>query len=714
MRVRRKERLGSWSVPQFYQRESSECFLACAAMLVARHDPSATLKGLRRVAPISARGISANGGVRLLQSLGFEAYAASLSLDDLGLLDEPTILHWNFDHYVVYCGRSGKRFAINDPALGTRFIEESELSESFTGVAIVVEGEPALATAGPQPKDRFNIWKILTESRKLRSSLLEVALLTLCLQLGGFALPLIMSGLVGDAGRTLIETPWTAIVLGVAVYLLISLYSTACTWLRDWALLRCEQVMEHTMTVELFRRVFDQSVGFVRRRNPADLASRFDSASALSIVFAQGVVGVAFDLVTLVGAALALTLVAPPLAAITLISAIVSASVRVIATRWTVRLNESVLLLESRIKSYTLETINAHHVIKAAGALSPRSREWERHLSERLLHGRRLSLTNGIVGLVRGAIPAVEIAILLMLSLSLIRDAALTVGALVAVLAYRQRFFDVTAAIANRYSTWKEVGVHSERIDDIWECETPPPLCCSDSPDSDAIVRVDGVSYRYPGEPHLALSARSFVVRKREMIALVGPTGSGKSTLLLLAAGYDVPSSGRVMHYGRLADDSAIAMVFQNDVILDSTVLDNVLMGRNEIDPSEVERALQGACLLDEVEAMPGGLNARVGPAGAFLSGGQRQRLAIARALVGRPSLLILDEATSNLDVATERRIMRSLLDHADGVLFSAHRPDAIAFATRVVNLSAVESESLHPCLIPDMPSSPNAYHSSC
>jgi ATP-binding cassette subfamily B protein RaxB len=679
---------GRWKIRQAYQRESAECFLACAAMLAERSDPRWTLPLLRKVVPVSSRGSSVADGVKVLNSIGFEAYAARAELEDLDALEAPAILHWNFDHFVVYVGKTGNHYHIHDPALGPRRVDPTEFSESFTGVIVVAEGH---ASAPPEEKTRppLRLRDLFIFDRSYRSIISEVVVLTLCVQIAVLSLPFLMSRIIGNAdfgtGTIGKIDLMSGVVFGIGAYLAVSLYSVVCASLKEWAIVRVNQHIETRLSTQLFDRLFRQTIAFIRRRNPADLASRFDSVSAVGLLFSQGIVAAAFEVITLVVSCIALMALAPKVAVITIVGASIYAVFRILAMRWTIPLTENLLLSESKLKANTLETIKAHHVLIGAGALSSRQDAWSSLLQMKLSCARRMALVQGLIAVFRGGIPAIELSAVLLLGVISIQNGDITIGALVALLAYRQRLFDVASSVADKYSAWREIKVHIDRLGDVWNPEDPPQSPAETKPD--VLLSLEDIAYTHQGESRPCIEHIDLEVKKGEMIALVGPTGSGKSTLLAIAAGHEQPTHGKVGLAPALSEKGAVAIVFQDDVILDATILDNIVMGRTDIDPADVERALAGASLLDEVRSMPSGVNSIVGPGGAFLSGGQRQRLAIARALLGRPKLLILDEATSHLDVATERAVMATLMRHTEAVLYAAHRPDAIARATRCMQI---------------------------
>jgi len=204
-------------------------------------------------------------------------------------------------------------------------------------------------------------------------------------------------------------------------------------------------------------------------------------------------------------------------------------------------------------------------------------------------------------------------------------------------------------------------------------------------------IRFDGVTFAHPDHP--VFVEQSLEIRAGELTVITGPSGSGKTTLIDLVAGLLRPDAGRV-----LVDDSdldqadqkkwrqGIGYVPQEALLVNDSVFNNITLGAPELTDDDVERALQKADALDFVARMNGGVEAAVGERGGRLSGGQRQRLAIARALVHQPRLLILDEATSNLDQVSEQAVLTTI-GHLKGeltMLAVTHQPGMLELADRI------------------------------
>jgi ABC-type multidrug transport system fused ATPase/permease subunit len=317
--------------------------------------------------------------------------------------------------------------------------------------------------------------------------------------------------------------------------------------------------------------------------------------------------------------------------------------------------------------------------------------------------GRGVAVVNGSLryvletALVIGAVVIVAVA-----GLIAGRDAALPAVGLVLAAAFR-----LLPALNQVLFLYHQVQYNGPAIDLVEEelktfvTDAPPPPSPAQAAASplqlrDAL-RLEEVTFRYPTRTEPALAHVSFAVRAGESVGIVGPTGAGKSTLLDVLLGFLAPDSGSITVDGtpmavcREAWQRSIGYVPQDVYLVDDSLRVNVALGwrGDDIDDEAVDEAIRLAQLDDVVRELPDGLETVVGERGVRLSGGQRQRLGIARALYVRPTVLILDEATSNLDTATEQRIVDTLagLRRELTTIIVTHRLSTVRDCDRILYL---------------------------
>ena len=279
----------------------------------------------------------------------------------------------------------------------------------------------------------------------------------------------------------------------------------------------------------------------------------------------------------------------------------------------------------------------------------------------------------------------------------------LSIGGLIAFYTYFTRLFDPLANAVESTTKLQRIGAHIRQVREIEGAEhqtsrisSPFPVSFNGFPILGRELCFNNVSFTYgPGVPVLKHIDLTF--RAREMVAIVGPNGSGKSTLFKLITRMYEPESGLLKLDGHEIRNisvrrlrSMMSVVLQQPILFSLSLRDNILLGNPSATPAQIHRAMELACLDSVVSRLPAGLDEKIGAGGARLSGGECQRVAIARALVADKPILLLDEASSALDLESERHLISAIKTELNDHLIIAitHRPEAARVADRVVMLS--------------------------
>jgi ATP-binding cassette subfamily B protein len=516
-------------------------------------------------------------------------------------------------------------------------------------------------------------------------------------------IPLVLKWMVDGpvAGRD-----GAGVALGALYLLLLGAAEAVLFGLRRWLVARPLSGVEAAMRAALYRRLQRLPVAFHDRWASGQLLSRATTDLMLVRMF------LAFPLTFLVVNGITLLAgVAVMLAmdwTLGLVVLVPAVPVMVMCVRFERRYFAVARLAQDQVGDLTTvveESVLGIRVIKGFGRHASQARAF-RELS-RTLRGtelRKARLLATIWGVIT-TLPELAVGAALVFGAVRVADGDLTAGTLVAflsiALALRWPVESIGFLLAMSQDAASAAQRFFEVMDEREEAETHPraavsaPRTAAPAPREADGLRFEGVRFRYPDAPPgvYVLDGVDLHIRTGESLALVGATGSGKTTLTALVPRLHEPTGGRITLDGR--DITAmpreelraqVAVAFEEPTLFSATVGENVLMGGED---GDLERALAVA-QADFVHDLPAGTQTRVGEQGLSLSGGQRQRLALARAVVGEPRFLVLDDPLSALDVHTEAAVEAALREVLAGTtaLIVAHRPSTVLLADRVALLS--------------------------
>jgi ABC-type multidrug transport system fused ATPase/permease subunit len=446
---------------------------------------------------------------------------------------------------------------------------------------------------------------------------------------------------------------------------------------------------------KLFRHVQTLSLDFYERERTGRLVARMTAdIEAMSDLVTDGLVTLVTSLVTLVGVTVILIVLDWRLALATLVVAPAIALAARGYRRWSstayrqVRETHSVVTVQLQEALAGVRAVQAFRRERAtAGRLAAANHD------ERAAHRRTIALASTFFPGIEFLGTAATVVVLGVGGRQVL-GGDLDIGTLAAFLLYLRNLFDPVQQLSELYDTFQSATAGAERVGavlaeqpSVREAADPLPL-----PDPRGEVRLERVRFAY-AEGAEVLHAVDLHVPAGTTLALIGPTGAGKSTVAKLIARFYDPAAGRVTLDGidlrrvRLADlRQAMGYVPQEGFLFSGSVADNIRFGRPEATRAEVEAAARAVGADQVIAALPNGYDTEVGERGALLAAGERQLVAFARAWIADPALLILDEATSHLDVVTEERVRRALrrLRRGRTTVLIAHRLSSVADADQV------------------------------
>ncbi len=682
-----------WSrsvLPMIFQTEATECGLACLAMVANYHGLGVDLAALRDRCSISLRGSTLGQLINFASRLELSSRPLRIELEDLPYLQTPCILHWDMTHFVVLKRATEKYILIHDPARGIRRMSYREASDHFTGVALELTPTPAFTPR--KEAHELRLRDLAGRIVGLRGALLQVAVLAIALELFAIVSPLFLQIAVDKAAHASRASLLAS--LGVGFMLLVVLQAFLAG-LRSWATLYFGTAIKLQWFANLFSHLLRLPVSYFERRYFGDLISRFDGAEVIQRTLTNNFIEALLDGAVSLFVVAVMFLYSPLLALVAIAGLLIYAAVRAFSYRPLRDRTEEQITRAARQQSHFLETLRGIRTIKVFGREDSRKGSWMNLLVANVnaqVASERLSI------LVRSAnllIFGLQTVAVVWVGVLLVQQNKLTVGMLFAFVAYQEQFKVRMIALVDRGFEFRMLSLQAERLSDIAFAK-PESLAEATGPvsPSSAGVEVRSLSFRYSESDPWLLRDVDLHIEPGECVALTGPSGAGKSTLLKLMAGLLVPEQGDVIIAGhsvstsRAAVSAKVGFVLQDDSLFAGTVSSNIAFSSDVPDLDRVKECARLACLEDDIAALPMGYETLIGEMGSALSGGQQQRLLLARALYHQPAILILDEATSHLDIATEQRIAAMLAELRITRIFAAHRPDTIAIAGRVIHLA--------------------------
>jgi ATP-binding cassette subfamily B protein RaxB len=432
----------------------------------------------------------------------------------------------------------------------------------------------------------------------------------------------------------------------------------------------------------------------VGRRSVGDLMSRVDSMRPLRVALTDTSLQLVVQAVVLLATLTLMLVYSRWLTAISLTAVLLVALLHASLLPRSRALNTEQVVAAARAGNSLIESLRAFPAVNAMGLGPQRLAHWQHGFATAInadTRKQRLAIT-AAAG--QGVILVLEYALFLAVGIGGVLDRQFTLGVLFAFLSLRGTLMGASAELLAAARQLYLVRSHVDRVAEI-VAESPEP----DAPRHALRRRLRGgiaceaVEFRYPGGPPI-LTGFTADVAAGEAIVIRGPSGAGKTTLLRLLAGSLEPHRGRLSYDGmdvRLWDRGVLrrqfGIVLQSDRLFEGSVADNISGFEADADIGRLREAAELAAIWDEIVDLPMAIHTPLSGADGGLSGGQVQRLLLARAIYRRPRILFLDEATSQLDHATERRVIANLGTLGVTSISIAHRHNALAAATRFIDL---------------------------
>lgn len=682
------------------QQSEADCGAACLGMVVKHYGKLLSMTQLRQVVGTGQQGTTLLGLQRGADALGFQARSVRSAPEVLERVSEaplPAILHWQGNHWVVWYGKRQQAYVVADPAVGLRYLSEAEFRAGWTDwVMLLLEPDPPrFWQRSPQQEqgDRPGILGQLVQRLRGHGGLLaQVLVLNLVLGLLSLAMPLLIQILTDDVLVRGDLQLLNGVAIAVAV---LTLFSGGLGWVQANLTAYFAQRLELGLVLEFGRAILHLPLTYYETHRSGEVVSRLRDIQALNQLVAQVVVrlpSLVFIAIVSLGFMLVLsstlTLVAIALALLMTLSTLIFLPTLQQRTR-------SLILLDADTQGVLVETFKGALTLKTTVA---ELQFWD-EIQSRFGRLANLNFRTNQIGILNTVFSNLVSGIgsigLLWFGSRFVIAGELSIGQLLAFTSLNLNFTGFMSTLVSFVDEVARVKTAAERLTEVIEHPSERVFsakpCVAIAPH--APIHFDQVSFHYPGQADL-LAAFSLTIPGGQVVGLVGKSGCGKSTLAKLVSGLYTPQSGNIRLGSYNVTDLSLDCLRRQVMLVPQTphfwgrsLLENFRLGNPDLSFEVIVQVCQMAGADEFISRLPDKYQTVLGEFGANLSGGQLQRLAIARAMMYNPPILILDESTANLDLESETSILDQLLSARAGqtTLLISHRAQVIQRADWLV-----------------------------
>lgn len=678
--------------PIIYQSEHSECGLACLAMISSFYQRKTDLVTIRKELAYSESGMSIRTLCEYGEQINLDSRPLQADVDEIDQLRLPCVLHWDLNHFVVLTHYSKKSVTIHDPAIGKIKYSIEHFKEHYTGIA--VEFFPAIHFKKETLVNGLNLSPFWKASVGLKSGLSKIFIASALLQLFSLASPYYMQLVIDDV---IVNQDRELLVLLFIAFSMLAIISLITSVLRDLIGLHIQNHLNIQWRSGLFSHLIKLPITWFEKRHIGDVVSRFSSQEEIQSFITSTFIDVVLDGLMVTTTLIMMYVYSPKLTFIAIFAVLIYAVLRWGFYRPFKRNAEETIIASAKEDSFFLEGIRSIQTIRLHGHEDKRKNEWLALYSDVVNLGIKGSLWSLGFSSINTILFAIENMFVVYFAANFVMEGAFSIGMMMAFMAYKGQFSSRINNLIDSFVSFKMLDIHLSRLSDIAlepQEENRKGLGLAET--VIGCIKLENVSFRYGLKSKILFENVNLTLEFGDNIAITGVSGSGKTTLLKIILGLLEPTSGRVLFdgvdikkIGLVKYRRLIGSVMQNDSLLSGTLAENISFFDEKYEPLKIEESCKLASIHDEIEGLPMTYQTLVGDIGIQLSGGQVQRILLARALYLQPYILVLDEATSNLDVDNEQRVSASISCLQVTRILVTHRESTLEYVDKVYDLTS-------------------------
>ena len=672
------------------QHSEADCGAASLAAICRHYGRFFTLNRVREAVGTGQYGTTMLGLSRGAESLGFNARPVRASpeiIDNLQAAPLPAIIHWKGYHWVILYGRERNKYIIADPASGIRYISLEELKEGWNDwVMLLLEPDPVNFYRQKSEPDRQNLTKLWRMLGSYRTTLFQAIICALVIGLLSLAYPFLIQILTDDV---LIRGD-RQLLRGVAIAVIVmNLVSFGLELVEYNLVTHFAQKIELGLILRFGKKLLRLPLTYFETRRSGEIVSRLEDIQQINQLVAQAVISLPSQLFIAVVSLGFMLFYSVPLSLVAIAVGITMTISTVVFLPTLKQKVRRVMVLDAENQGVLVETFKGAITFKTTAA-APQL--WE-EIQMRFGSFANQTYRTTQIGILNTTFSKLvsnlgNIAILWYGSTLVFGD-RLSIGQLLAFNSMTANFWGLISFVIEFVDDWTRVRTATQRINEVID-HTSEGIAEENRPRvkiaANADIACEQLCFSYPGRVEL-LDNFSLRIPGGKVTALVGKSGCGKSTLAKLIANlHDIESGNISIGLYNLSDIALdcwrqqIVLVPQDAHFWSRSIVENFTLGYPQITFDRIVKACRLVGADEFITQLPNKYQTVLGEFGANLSGGQKQRLALARAIVSDPPVLILDESTSGLDPATETKILNRLLTSRSGktTILISHRPKII------------------------------------
>jgi ABC-type bacteriocin/lantibiotic exporter with double-glycine peptidase domain len=680
------------------QQSEEDCGAASIATIAKYYGRTFALSHVREAVGTGARGTSLLGLKRGAEELGFnvrQVKANEQLIDRLNEIPLPAIIHWKGYHWVVLYGRKGQKYTIADPAVGLRHLTRRELTTGWeNGIMLLLL--PDETRFYQQPEDKLNgFGRFLQRVLPYRFMLMQAILINIVIGLLSLASPLMMQLLTDDV---LVRGDLQLLSTVAIAVIIMAIFRSAVGLVQSHLIGHFGQRLQIGLLLEYGRNLLHLPLDYFEGRRSGEVVSRIADVNTINALVAQMVLGLPSQFFIAVISFGFMLYYSWQLTLASLAAFVLTTVVNLMFLPAFRQKTRNQLVLNTENQGFLVETFRGVQVLKTTQATPQAWEEYQTNFG-RLANLRWSMMKLGLYSsTITGILSSCTSVALLWMGSALVIDHTLSLGQLLAFNGMSGNFLGFLGATIGLVDEFITAQIVIQRLSEVIDA-TPEDASDFKKPwaeiPGNADILCSNLNFHHAGRVDL-LQDFSLKLPGGQAIALIGKSGCGKSTLVKLLSGLYPLQSGNI-RYGLYNQQDLsleclrqqIALVPQEAHFWSRSIVDNFRFSYPNATFAEIVQACEIAGADEFISQLPDKYQTVLGEFGANLSGGQRQRLAIARAIIHNPPVLILDESTGALDPVSEMEVLDRLLVYRQGktTILISHRPSVIQRADWIVML---------------------------